>query len=47
MYAYYLQGRDLQFRTGNQASLPDSLKSKPIITFRITEFDAESKEKLL
>jgi len=40
-------GRDLQFRTGNQASLPDSLKSKPIITFRITEFDAESKEKLL
>ncbi|XP_065052618.1 calcyphosin-2-like [Rhopilema esculentum] len=40
-------GRDLQFRTENQASLPDSLKGKPIIAFRITEVDGTAKEKLL
>ena len=43
----FLQGNDLHFNTETQASLPDSLKAKPIITFRITELDGETKQTLM
>eukprot|EP00794_Sanderia_malayensis_P012752 gene12752-14059_t len=40
-------GNELHFTTVDQASLPDSLKSKPTIAFKITEIDEEGREKLI
>ena len=40
-------GRNVTFHTDTQTSLPDNLRTKPVISFRITEVDGEQRKKLI
>ena len=43
-FALILQGSNLSFATALQMSLPQSVRARPVVLFRVTDVDEEARQ---